>query len=202
MKYHARKIQKIQPQEMHVISMAKSQKPGLRTNSKTPLPPGRSVRLVLVIILVVLGAVTFSYFLDSSNNPWKTFITPAIKKELIDSKDYLRRAKHILQSTPLIDGHNDFPFLVRQQLHGKIYDHDFEAETLGSQTDFHRMRDGMMGGQFWSVYVGCPEDLVPGVDLNDPNKRIPDLNEANVGTNYVLLCLECMKSISLLKYPY
>lgn len=113
---------------------------------------------------------------------WGKILLAATKEESIDPEDYLGRAKRILQNSPLIDGHNDFPFLLRQQLHGEIYGHDFEAETLGSQTDFHRMKEGMMGGQFWSVYVPCPEDLVPGVDLNDPNRRVPDMNEPNVGT--------------------
>ena len=94
--------------------------------------------------------------------------------------DYQSRARRILQSTPLIDGHNDFPFVLRQQLHGKLYDHDFEVERLGSHTDFQKMREGMMGGHFWSVFVPCPEDLIPGVDLHDPNKRVPGLNEPNV----------------------
>lgn len=98
----------------------------------------------------------------------------------VDSTDYLNRAKEILKSTPLIDGHNDFPFLLRQQLKGKIYDHNFRDERLSCNSDFQKMKQGMMGGQFWSVFVPCPEDLVPGVDLDDINKRIPGLNEPNV----------------------
>jgi hypothetical protein len=68
-------------------------------------------------------------------------------------------------------------------MHNQIYDHDFHKERIGGHSDFQKMKDGMMGGQFWSVYVPCPEDLVPGVDLWDKNKRIPDLNEPNVCTN-------------------
>ena len=102
---------------------------------------------------------------------------------MVDAKDYQTRAKQILQSTPLIDGHNDFPFLLRQQLQGKIYDHNFQTERLRSHTDIQKLKEGMMGGQFWSVYVPCPEDLVPGVDLKDPNKRVPGLNEPNVRTS-------------------
>lgn len=98
----------------------------------------------------------------------------------LDPQDYAGRARQILRSTPLIDGHNDFPYLLRHELHNQIYGHDFETERLGSQTDFQKMKQGLMGGQFWSVFVPCPEDLVPGVDHNDPNKRIPDLNEPNV----------------------
>lgn len=98
----------------------------------------------------------------------------------IDPTDYMARARRLLRTTPLIDGHNDFPFNLRQQLHNKIYDRDFRTERIGSHSDFQKMKDGMMGGQFWSVYVPCPEDLVPGVDLHDPNKPVPDLNEPSV----------------------
>jgi membrane dipeptidase len=132
-------------------------------------------------------------------NLWGAILLSATKKESIDPNDYLRRAKRVLQRTPLIDGHNDFPFLLRQQLHGKIYDHNFENETLTSHTDFRRMKDGMMGGQFWSVYVPCPEDLVPGVDLNDPNKRVPDINEPSVCIPDIILCCGRQKSFLLMQ---
>ena len=105
---------------------------------------------------------------------------PSFNEAPLRADDYAGRARRILRATPLIDGHNDFPFLLRQQLHGKLYGHDFQKERLHGQTDFHKMQEGLMGGQFWSVYVPCPEDLVPGVDLNDPKKRVPDLNEPSV----------------------
>lgn len=108
--------------------------------------------------------------------------TTGFTESRLDPQDYAGRARHILQSTPLIDGHNDFPYLLRHQLHNQIYDHDFENERLGSQTDFQKMKQGLMGGQFWSVFVPCPEDLVPGVDSYNPKKRIPELNEPNVRT--------------------
>jgi hypothetical protein len=61
------------------------------------------------------------------------------------------------------------------------------------------MKDGMMGGQFWSVYVPCPEDLVPGVDLNDPNKRVPDINEPSVCIPDIILCCGRQKSFLLMQ---
>jgi membrane dipeptidase len=70
----------------------------------------------------------------------------------------LERAKRLLRTTPLIDGHNDFPFLLRQQLHNQIYDHDLR-DNLSCHTSLEKMRRGMMGGQFWSVYVPNPEEL-------------------------------------------
>ena len=89
--------------------------------------------------------------------------------------------KRILLTTPLIDGHNDFPYLLRQQLQGKIYGHDFRTTRLSSHTDFQKMRDGMMGGQFWSAYIPNPAQLKPGCTPDDPDLTIPELNEPNVG---------------------
>lgn len=74
------------------------------------------------------------------------------------------RVQRLLRATPLIDGHNDFPFLLRQQLHHRIYEHDFR-DNLTCHTSINNMRKGMMGGQFWSIYVPNPEEarlVVPG----------------------------------------
>jgi hypothetical protein len=70
----------------------------------------------------------------------------------------LERAKRLLRITPLIDGHNDFPFLLRQQLHNQIYEHNLR-DNLQCHTSMEKMRRGMMGGQFWSIYVPNPEEL-------------------------------------------
>jgi len=143
----------------------------------------------LISGFLLLGIAVFWLAPGSSGDTLQTIIGPTTSdavEVILDQQDYAGRARQILRSTPLIDGHNDFPYLLRHQLHNQIYGHDFEAERLGSQTDFQKMKQGLMGGQFWSVFVPCPEDLVQGVDHNDPKKRIPDLNEPNVRTNPLL----------------
>ncbi|KAF6789406.1 microsomal dipeptidase [Colletotrichum sojae] len=74
----------------------------------------------------------------------------------IDPSNYSERAKRVLKSTPLIDGHNDLPWQLRIELQNRIYDKkvDFTKKLLG-HTDIQRMRQGMVDGQFWSVYVDC-----------------------------------------------
>lgn len=144
--------------------------------------------LAYVSGFVLLGIAVVS-LAPSNVLAWKSSISSSETQQepLLDQQDYAGRARQILRTTPLIDGHNDFPYLLRHQLHNQIYDHDFENERLGSQTDFEKMKQGMMGGQFWSVFVPCPEDLVPGVKTDDPNKRVPDLNEPNVRPQWYLL---------------
>jgi membrane dipeptidase len=67
---------------------------------------------------------------------------------------YLVRAKRILRETPLIDGHNDLPWRIREDTiaRGNIDAYDLRKRTPG-QTDLERLRKGMIGAQFWSVYT-------------------------------------------------
>jgi membrane dipeptidase len=67
---------------------------------------------------------------------------------------YLARAKHILSGTPLIDGHNDLPWRIREDsiARGNVDAYDLRKRTPG-HTDFDRLKAGMVGAQFWSVYT-------------------------------------------------
>ena len=70
-----------------------------------------------------------------------------------DSRD-LARAQRILAETPLIDGHNDLPWRIREDTiaRGNVDVYDLRKHAPG-QTDLDRLRKGMVGAQFWSVYV-------------------------------------------------
>ncbi len=67
---------------------------------------------------------------------------------------HLARAERVLRSTPLIDGHNDLPWRIREDsAHpGDVEAYDLRRGTAG-MTDLERLRKGMLGGQFWSVYL-------------------------------------------------
>ena len=66
------------------------------------------------------------------------------------------RIDRLLKATPLIDGHNDLPEQLREN-------YDLKVERLASgtaawqphplMTDMARLREGRVGGQFWSVYI-------------------------------------------------
>jgi membrane dipeptidase len=69
---------------------------------------------------------------------------------------YLSQALSILESVPLIDGHNDVPIQYRSRVRYKISQLDFFNTTdleRPMHTDIPRLRAGRVGGQFWSVYV-------------------------------------------------
>ena len=72
---------------------------------------------------------------------------------------FLTRARAILKETPLIDGHNDVPWAIRisKEKPMDVEAYDLRKATPG-QTDLPRMAQGMMGGQFWSVYIPGEEE--------------------------------------------
>ncbi len=72
----------------------------------------------------------------------------------------LARAKAVLEQYPLIDGHNDLPWAIREYAEAPhdVLAYDITRRAPG-HTDIARLRQGMVGGQFWSVYI--PSDLEP-----------------------------------------
>lgn len=77
-------------------------------------------------------------------------------------------AQRILAQVPLIDGHNDFPYMIRgwflNQLHNSEPEFNIQDMPVG-QTDLTRLGRGRVGGQFWSVFIPwfdiCPALFFP-----------------------------------------
>lgn len=66
----------------------------------------------------------------------------------------LKKAREILQETPLIDGHNDLPWVIRTLNKNPRNVEGFDiSKRQSGDTDIPRLREGMVGGQFWSVYI-------------------------------------------------
>jgi membrane dipeptidase len=67
-----------------------------------------------------------------------------------------------VQRTPLVvDGHNDLPWALRLQAHADLDRMDIAQRQPTTATDIPRLRQGGVGGQFWSVYApsNLPGDL-------------------------------------------
>lgn len=66
----------------------------------------------------------------------------------------LARARALLAEHPVVDGHNDLPWALREQV-----GYDLDQRDIGTDqsahlhTDLARLRAGGVGAQFWSVYV-------------------------------------------------
>jgi membrane dipeptidase len=65
----------------------------------------------------------------------------------------LERARALHKRTPLIDGHNDFPMVLREKAERDLDKLDIRKPQPTIMTDIARLRTGGIGGQFWSVYV-------------------------------------------------
>ena len=76
--------------------------------------------------------------------------------------DFAARVDRVLAATPLIDGHNDLPWELRDRSKGHLAAVDLRSDTAKlpvpeggapMMTDIPRLRAGRVGGQFWSVWV-------------------------------------------------
>ncbi|MEX2574435.1 MAG: dipeptidase [Balneolaceae bacterium] len=74
----------------------------------------------------------------------------------VDTDGFGDEAVRILEEVPLIDGHNDVPWQFNSRAGYSFDEIDF-MDTAGLEprmhTDIPRLREGRLGGQFWSVYV-------------------------------------------------
>ncbi|WP_073949604.1 dipeptidase [Streptomyces kebangsaanensis] len=75
----------------------------------------------------------------------------------------LEEARELLREFPVVDGHNDLPWALREQVR-----YDLDARDIATDqgahlhTDIPRLREGGVGAQFWSVYVRADlPDAVP-----------------------------------------
>ncbi len=64
----------------------------------------------------------------------------------------LVQARALLQSVPLIDGHNDLPWVIREEAGGDVRTYDLSREKE-LDTDIPKLRAGLLGAQFWSVWI-------------------------------------------------
>ena len=76
--------------------------------------------------------------------------------------DYRARVLRVLEQTPLIDGHNDLAWEIRDRYKSRLAAIDLKTDTsklpvqpdmAPLMTDIVRLRAGHVGGQFWSVWV-------------------------------------------------
>jgi membrane dipeptidase len=85
----------------------------------------------------------------------------------------MTRIDRILKKTPLIDGHNDLPEQLREN-----YRLTVEGLASGSDqrpdhplmTDMARLRQGRVGGQFWSVYI--PSEVTGDAAIRETLEQI------------------------------
>ncbi|XP_076182187.1 dipeptidase 1 isoform X1 [Ptiloglossa arizonensis] len=86
------------------------------------------------------------------------------------------KGSDVLDSVPLIDGHNDLPYNLYAKLNNKLADFHLEKNLTNDvswgksacdscYTDLPRLRKGKVGGQFWAAYVTCDSQYKDAVQL-------------------------------------
>jgi membrane dipeptidase len=101
------------------------------------------------------------------------------------AEDYEHRVDQVLLQTPLIDGHNDLPWEIRERFKSDVAALNLAAGTshlpleagqAALMTDIPRLRAGHVGAQFWSVWIPVSAQGFEAVQMTleqiDPVKRM------------------------------
>lgn len=83
----------------------------------------------------------------------------------------LARARAILRRAPLVDGHNDTPWLIRETAAGDVSKYDLRKPTA-HETDLGRLRQGQVSAQFWSLWI-------PSVDSGSARMQLEQIDLAH-----------------------
>ncbi|KAK3378241.1 membrane dipeptidase-domain-containing protein [Podospora didyma] len=130
------------------------------TSRSRRIARGARIPLLVIISYLLLGSL-FQPAVNSIDFPQ----IPCSKGKSIE-----QRVQQILGHTPLIDGHNDLAIFIRFLYNNHIYDDKFakpfQDGGLPQHVDLPRLRAGMNGGAFWSVFWPCPAN---GTDYSDEN---------------------------------
>ncbi len=86
----------------------------------------------------------------------------------------LRHARELLARAPLIDGHNDLPAQIAEQAQGDVARYELRPRRAKGDTDIPRLREGLVGGQFWSVWIpsGLKQPARAQLEQIDTTRRL------------------------------
>jgi membrane dipeptidase len=72
----------------------------------------------------------------------------------MDGEQALTQARALLDRAPVFDGHNDLPWVIRQdrQARGDVIAYDLKRVHERGDTDIPRLREGRVGAQFWAAF--------------------------------------------------
>ena len=80
------------------------------------------------------------------------------KRKSLNRIESQRKALDLLDRVPLLDAHNDLPYVVRHTSpQGDVAGYDLMRVHQETDTDIPRLRKGKVGGQFWAAFV--PTDV-------------------------------------------
>ena len=90
----------------------------------------------------------------------------------------LAAARKVLKRTPLFDGHNDLPWVIRtdRQARGDVLAYDLKRIHESADTDIPRLRQGMVGAQFWAAFqpTSAPHPARTALEQIDLIRRLEE----------------------------
>jgi len=94
----------------------------------------------------------------------------------MDDSQFLDAAKALLDRSPVFDGHNDLPWVIRRDgaAKGDVLTYDLLRER--GDTDIPRLREGRVGAQFWSAFqpTHAPHPARTTLEMIDQIRRIEE----------------------------
>jgi membrane dipeptidase len=88
----------------------------------------------------------------------------------------LAQARALLERVPLLDGHNDLPWVIRidAEARGDVVAYDLTRQHQKGDTDIPRLREGLVGAQFWAAFqpTGAPHPARTALEQIDLIRRI------------------------------
>lgn len=115
-------------------------------------------------------------------------------------ENLIKRFETLSSETPIVDTHNDFPYLLRVQLHNEfetVNRFKFDGK-LQSHTDLGKFRQGRIGLQFFSCFIECKDDDYLYQDFNKPNSAVRDtMEQIDVVTRLVSSYLEDLEMVHM-----
>ncbi|KAI6135833.1 membrane dipeptidase-domain-containing protein [Pisolithus thermaeus] len=91
-------------------------------------------------------------------------------------KDPDLAARRLLDMAPVIDGHIDLPAVARYGWRNNVSAIPLD-DKMPMHVDIPRLREGRVGGFFWSVYVPCPSASAEGKKFLNATWRVRDTLE-------------------------
>jgi membrane dipeptidase len=88
----------------------------------------------------------------------------------------LAHARALLDKAPLVDGHNDLPWTLREEFASDLSKVDLRRRGATVDTDIPRLREGRGSGQFWSVFIpsGLPNPARTQLEQIELARRMID----------------------------
>jgi len=118
-------------------------------------------RMLLLYGILVAHSAVGLWVGKEANEPLE-----CLKDYTSPTEQEISRAKEMMSEYGVIDGHNDLPmtYTYRDTMNQDLSKLDLNSATIeGSETTIPLAKEGLLRGQFWSIYWSCKSNYKDGV---------------------------------------